>query len=108
MHNDSNCVGKCGARQGNFSVWSVDVSNQALFDDASLVKYATRLGLDTAKFKADMADPNNAAEVRNDLADGESYGVGGTPTIFINGVKHHSLTEHKFRLAIEKALNAVK
>lgn len=97
------------ARQGKFFEYGALLyANQASLDEASLLKYAERLGLNIPKFKADMADPGNAAEVRKDLTDGNSYGVGGTPTIFINGVKHHSLTEPKFRLALEKALNAVK
>ena len=73
-----------------------------------MLKYAMELGLDLTKFKADIADPKNAEEVVKDIADGKSYGVSGTPTIFINGVKHHSLTESKFRTALEKALSAVR
>ena len=58
--------------------------------------------------KADIADPKNAEEVRKDLADGNAYGVSGTPTIYINGVKHHTLTESRFRESLQKAVNAVK
>ncbi len=82
--------------------------NQSSLDEASLLKFAESVGLNTLKFKADMADSKNAEEVRKDMADGNSYGVNGTPTIFVNGVKHHSLLESKFRLAVEKAFNAVK
>jgi protein-disulfide isomerase len=83
-------------------------ANQDSLDDASLLKYATQLGLDAAKFKADIADPKNAQEVKKDMADGDSYGVSGTPTIYINGVKHHGLSETRFRQAVEKALGGVK
>ncbi len=97
------------ARQGKFFEYGALLyGNQASLDEASLLKYAEQLGLNAVKFKADIIDPKNTLEVRKDIADGESYGVGGTPTIFINGVKHHSLTEPKFRLALEKAFNAVK
>jgi protein-disulfide isomerase len=96
-------------RQGKFFEYSAMLyTNQTALDDASLLGYATNLGLDAAKFKADIADPKNAEEVRKDMADGHSYGVGGTPTIYINGVKHHGLTESKFRAALEKALNTLK
>jgi protein-disulfide isomerase len=96
-------------RQGKFFEYgSILYANQSALDDASLSGYATKLGLDLAKFKADMADPKNAEEIRKDMADGNSYGVGGTPTFYINGVKHHGLTETKFRAALEKALSTVK
>lgn len=95
--------------QGKFFEYgAILYANQMALDDASLLGYAMKLGLDLTKFKADMADPKNAEEVRKDIADGYSYGVGGTPTIYINGVKHHGLTESKFRAALEKALSAVK
>lgn len=95
--------------QGKFFEYgAILYANQTSLDDANLLKYATDLGLDATKFKADMADPKNADEIRKDIADGRSYGVSGTPTIFINGVKHHGLTESKFRAALEKALSAVK
>ena len=96
-------------RQGKFFEYgAILYANQASLDDASMLKYAMELGLDLTKFKADIADPKNAEEVVKDIADGKSYGVSGTPTIFINGVKHHSLTESKFRTALEKALSAVR
>jgi Protein-disulfide isomerase len=96
-------------RQGKFFEYgSILYSNQSALDETSLLGHAAKLGLDVTKFKTDLDDPKNAEEVRKDIADGLSYGVGGTPTIFINGVKHHSLTESKFRTAIEKALSAVK
>ncbi len=96
-------------RQGKFFEYSALLyANQTALDDTSLFGYATKLGLDLTKFKTDMADPKNAEEIRKDMADGNSYGVSGTPTIFINGVKHHGLTESKLRAALEKALSAVK
>lgn len=96
-------------RQGKFFEYGALLyANQNSLDDASLLKYAVELVLDLTKFKADMADPKNANEVRKDIADGKTYGVSGTPIIFINGIKHHGLTEAKFRTALEKALSAVK
>lgn len=97
------------ALQGKyFEYGSLLYANQASLDEATLLRLAGELKLDIARFKADMADTKNAAEIRKDIADGKSYGVGGTPTIYINGVKHHGLSEPKLRSAIEKALNRVK
>jgi protein-disulfide isomerase len=79
-------------------------NNQAALDDASLEKYAAQIGLNVPKFKIDFASEKAAAEVRKDIADGESYGVAGTPTIFVNGVMVRGLNAEDFRAAIQTAL----
>ncbi len=48
---------------------------------------ATKLGLDLAKFKTDMASPAIQQKLDKDLRDAEDAGVTGTPTIFVNGIK---------------------
>ncbi|QYO66476.1 DsbA family protein [Leptolyngbya sp. 7M] len=97
------------ARQGKyFEYGAILYGNQRSLDDASLLRYAGELKLDLERFKADIADPKNAEEIRKDIADGNKYGVSGTPTVYINGIKHHGLSEPKFRVAIERTLNRVK
>lgn len=91
--------------QGKFLEYiEILYASQEALDAASLRKYAERVGLDLKRFDADIAKPEYAAEVRKDLADGAKLGVGGTPTIFVNGVKIHSLSAPAFRDAIEAAL----
>ena len=82
-------------------------NNQAALDDASLEKYAAEVGLNVPKFKVDFASERTAAEVRKDIADGESYGVAGTPTIFVNGIMVRGLGADDFRSAIRNALKTV-
>ncbi len=53
--------------------------------DEAIRKIATDLGLDMAKFEKDMASPAIQARIQKDVADAQSVGVSGTPTIFING-----------------------
>ena len=77
---------------------------QDSLDKPSLVKLASGLGLNVKQFEIDFSDAKAAAEIRKDLADADSYGVSGTPTIFVNGVKVHSLSAGAFRRAIERAL----
>jgi protein-disulfide isomerase len=92
--------------QGKFFEYSeILYRNQDALDRASLVKYATELGLNAKQFELDFSDARTQAEVKKDQADGRSYGVGGTPTIFVNGVKVHRLSAQAFHRAIDRALS---
>jgi protein-disulfide isomerase len=91
--------------QGKFFEYiAVLFKNQSALDVASLKKYATDLGLDRVKFDATLDSGQYAAEVNNDAAEGEAYGIDGTPTIFINGVRLRNLTAGGLGTAIERAL----
>ncbi len=59
-------------------------ANQRALDPASLEQYAREVGLDMARFKADLTNPTLAARIEKDTALGTSVGVTGTPAIFIN------------------------
>lgn len=61
--------------------------NQHALDVASLGQYAKDLGLDSGRFEKCLNSREIAAEVQKDLRDGQTYGVRGTPTFFINGIK---------------------
>jgi protein-disulfide isomerase len=78
--------------------------NQANLDGMSLKKYAADLGLNLERFGLDLVNEKIADEVRNDLTDGNSYGISGTPTIYVNGVKVRTLSAEALKNAIEKAL----
>lgn len=69
--------------------------HQHALDEASLVGYATKLGLDVALFKQDLADHTYAQRVRDDFMSGVRSGVGGTPTFYINGVQVHGSWEEE-------------
>jgi protein-disulfide isomerase len=49
--------------------------------------YATELGLDIEKFKADASSTSAGADIQADFKTGEAAGVQGTPTFFIDGKK---------------------
>ena len=77
--------------------------NQEALDDEDLVQYATALGLDPLRFTTDLAKHTKAARVREDFMSGARSGVNGTPTFFINGVRH----DDSFELAsLLKAMEA--
>lgn len=79
-------------------------ANQNSLDAASLKQFATKIGLDRKRFDADLDTEKFAAEVRKDIEDGKRYGITGTPTIFVNGVKIRQFSAENLREAIEKAL----
>ena len=87
-----------------FEYIAVLFKNQSALDVDSLKRYATELGLDRAKFDAALDSGQYAAEVSNDIAEGEAYGVQATPTIFINGVQLLNLTPEGLRAALDRAL----
>jgi protein-disulfide isomerase len=68
-----------------------------------LRKYAEELGLDLAKFDADL--PGTAPQIDADIAEGEAKGVDSTPTLFINGRKYGGPFAPKyFAMAIDEAI----
>lgn len=92
-------------RQGKFFQYiEILYKNQNRLDRESLVKYAADLGLNVQRFELDLSDARIAAEVRKDRADGETYGISSTPTVFVNGVKVRAMSVGGFREAIERAL----
>jgi Na+/H+ antiporter NhaA len=64
-----------------------------------LISYATELGLDVKRFKEELNRHTNASRVADDLDSASLSSVSGTPTFFINGIRHYgaydiaSLTE---------------
>jgi len=91
--------------QGKFFEYAeILYRNQERLDPESLKKYAGEAGLNQKQFDSDLSQEKFAAEVKKDMADGKSYGVNSTPTIFVNGVKVRALSAEAFRNAIERAL----
>ncbi len=61
--------------------------NNTALDRPSLEKYAQELGLDMAKFKADLDAQKYKDSIAADTKEGQAVGVNGTPAVFINGRK---------------------
>jgi protein-disulfide isomerase len=62
--------------------------HQRALDDAHLVQYAVALHLDQETFKREMTEHAHTNRVHEDFLSGVRSGVNGTPTFFINGVRH--------------------
>ena len=93
------------ARQGRFFDY-VDILylNQDKLDRQSLISLAKGLGLDIKKFETDLSDPAIIEEIQQDISEGKEVEVGGTPTIFVNGVRVRGTGPIAIRAALEKAL----
>jgi hypothetical protein len=50
--------------------------------------YAAELGLDPRRFEDDLANDNHTWRIEEDRLGGERAGVGGTPALFVNGVRY--------------------
>ena len=62
--------------------------NQNSLGDDDLRRYAEELGLDVATFGRELSEHVHAARIREDFMSGVRSGVNGTPTFYINGVRH--------------------
>ncbi|HEX8281825.1 MAG TPA: thioredoxin domain-containing protein [Pyrinomonadaceae bacterium] len=82
--------------------------NQAALGADKLKEYASRVGLDRAKFDAALDSGKFAEAVRRDMLDGERAGVAGTPTVFVNGVRVERATYDLLKTAIETALKTAR
>jgi len=80
---------EAAAGQGRF--WPMHdllFENQRRLRDQDLHGYAEQAGLDLERFDSELAEHAHAARVREDFMSGVRSGVNGTPTFFINGVRH--------------------
>jgi protein-disulfide isomerase len=63
-------------------------THQKALGDSHLVGYASTLGLDAERVERELADGTHEEKVRTHFMSGVRSGVNGTPTFFINGVRH--------------------
>jgi protein-disulfide isomerase len=93
------------AAQGRF--WQMHdllYENQKRLRDQDLHAYAERLGLDVELFDKEMAEHVHSGRVHEDFLSGVRSGVNGTPTFYINGVRHDDSYDTEVLLAaLERA-----
>jgi protein-disulfide isomerase len=87
-----------------FSVWSGE--NAGTYTKPNLKKYASDLGLDTAKFNQCLDTDQTMSTVQADTGDATRLGVQGTPTFFVNGslLKVNSLDYGEFSRTFDSLL----
>jgi protein-disulfide isomerase len=99
------------ARQGELeAMYSRMYETQAEWGESQEPKdelfrtFAEELGLDMEQYDADVASEGVAERVASDMADGESLGVTGTPTFFVDGKLFQPRTVEDFTSVIDEAL----
>ncbi len=99
---------ECAGEQGNYFGMHNDLfENQDDLGEELYLELARNLGLDIDEFSECLEDEDGemAAEIAADAADGESYGVSGTPAFFVNGELISGAQSYEvFEEAIERAL----
>jgi len=70
--------------------------------------WAGELGLDVAKFKADMEAPETAALISEEMKQAGQVGVRGTPSFFINGRQPQGRSFEIYKAMIEEELKNKK
>jgi protein-disulfide isomerase len=79
-------------------------NNQNALGVDQLKQYATKLGLDRAKFDAALDGGKLTEQVRRDVIEGERVGVNGTPAVFVNGRRAADHSYEGLKAAIESTL----
>jgi len=76
--------------QGRF--WEMHdrlLANQDKLSPTDLANHAGELGLDVERFWHELRHRQHAPRVDRDVESADASGVGGTPTFFVNGRRHH-------------------
>ena len=79
---------RCAGEQGKFWEYhdALFATEQPKLDEAGLTAAARSVGLEQKSFGVCLASGKFKAQIEQDVQDGISFGVAGTPGIFINGV----------------------
>ena len=98
---------EAAAEQGAF--WEMhdlllDHQNALQFRD--LLGYAERLGLDVERFEEDLRTREGAGRIAQDVDSADMSGVSGTPTFFVNELRHYGAYDIATLSAAVKAARA--
>ena len=92
-----------GAQDEFWGMHDLLFENQDALKDPDLLRYAASLNLDVERFAKELTAGLYADRVRRDFRSGVKSGVNGTPTFFINGVRHDAPWDLPTLLAAVKA-----
>lgn len=81
---------EAAARQGGY--WEMHdllLEHQGDLRPKDLLRYAEEIGLDVDRFRSDLQAGAGAARVAADVESADLSGVSGTPTFFVNDLRHY-------------------
>jgi Na+/H+ antiporter NhaA len=81
------------------------LAHQETLTMKDLIRYAADAGLDTERFRGYLTDRAGAARVAEDVDSADLSGVSGTPTFFVNGIRHYGAYDIE---ALTDAVRAAK
>ncbi len=77
----------CAKEQDKYWEYRDKLFASQTLSDSDFKQYAKEVGLNEKKFDACIASHKYASQIQNDQADGQRFGVSGTPTFFVNGIQ---------------------
>jgi Na+/H+ antiporter NhaA len=98
---------EAAAEQGAF--WEMHdllLDHQDALDFRDLLGYARELGLDDERFEDDLRTRRGSARIAEDVDSADLSAVSGTPTFFINGLRHYGAYDIATLSAAVKAARA--
>ena len=98
---------EAAAEQGAF--WEMHdllLDRQDALGYRDLVGYAEQLGLDVERFEEDLRTRMGAGRIAQDVDTADLSGVSGTPTFFVNGLRHYGAYDIATLSAAVKAARA--
>jgi protein-disulfide isomerase len=98
---------EAAAEQGAF--WEMHdllLEHQDALGYRDLVGYARELGLDAERFQHDLRTRAGAGRIAEDVDAADLSGVSGTPTFFVNGIRHYGAYDIATLSAAVKAAKA--
>lgn len=96
-----------GAQGSFWEMHDILFENQEALDVDDLARYSDALGLDTPRLLSELDEHVYTPRVHEDFLDGARSGVNGTPTFFINGVRHDDANDVDTLVdAIEEVIEA--
>ncbi len=91
LHDESDLLalaGRCAGEQGLFwPMYDKLFINQGVAEGSEVALIAGQIGADTSKFETCMNANKYLSAIQKDYSEGQSLGITGTPTWFINGYR---------------------
>ncbi|HVO33624.1 MAG TPA: thioredoxin domain-containing protein [Elusimicrobiota bacterium] len=75
----------CAKEQGKYWEYREKLFDKQQLEDADFTRYAQELGMNMPDFQKCLSDHRYAQRIDHDIADGQKFGVQGTPHFFVNG-----------------------